>query len=123
MCHASLLNEPAEGIGRLIDPLKDAARDNARIRIICGDCCGNVLLFELPLLPRREIDANCAERATVLRPLPRHREGPALLGRTSPLGAHGHYLHSMGARGEHAGVVAQVAGGPAIVKAPLLSPV
>jgi hypothetical protein len=123
MCHASLLNEPAEGIGRLIDPLKDAARDNATIRVICGDCCGNVLLFELPLLARREIDANCAEPATVLRPLPRHREGPALSGGAAPLAARGDYLDCVGPRGEHAGLVAQVAGGPAIVKAPLLGPV
>lgn len=42
---SGLLNEPAKGIGSLIEPLKTAARDNAMVRIICGNC-GNVLLLD-----------------------------------------------------------------------------
>jgi hypothetical protein len=56
-------------------------------------------------------------------PASRDAEGPALLGRAAPLAARGHDLDGMAARGEHAGVVAQVAGGPSVVKAPLLGPV
>ena len=56
-------------------------------------------------------------------PASRDAEGPALLGAAAPLAARGDYLDGVGARGEHAWVVAEVAGCPAVVKAPLLSPV
>ena len=50
-------------------------------------------------------------------------EGPALLGRAAPLACRSYDFDGVGARGKHAGVVAQLASGPAIVKAPLLGPV
>jgi hypothetical protein len=42
---SGLLNEPAKAIGSLIEPLKTAAKDNAMVRVICGNC-GNVLLLD-----------------------------------------------------------------------------
>src|SRR5215208_2461249 len=56
-------------------------------------------------------------------PASRDGEGPALCGRASPLASLGDCLDGVGARREYARVVAQVAGGPSVVKAPLLGPV
>ena len=42
---SGFLNEPTKAIGSLIEPLRTAARDNAMVRIICGNC-GNVLLLD-----------------------------------------------------------------------------
>src|SRR5215203_5784645 len=55
-------------------------------------------------------------------PASRDGEGPALCGRASPLASLGDCLDGVGARREYARVVAQVAGGPSVVKAPLLGP-
>jgi hypothetical protein len=56
-------------------------------------------------------------------PPSRDGESPALLGGAAPLACRGHDLDCVGARGEHAGMIAEVAGGPSVVKAPLLSPI
>ncbi len=42
---SGFLNEPAKEMGRLIEPLKAAAKDNAMVRVICSNC-GNVLLLD-----------------------------------------------------------------------------
>jgi ribosomal protein S27AE len=42
---SGLLNEAGKGIGGLVEPLKAAARENAVVRVVCGNC-GNVLLLD-----------------------------------------------------------------------------
>jgi hypothetical protein len=64
-----------------------------------------------------------AGRAFLFLPPLRDGEGPALPGSAVSLACRSHYLDGVGARGEHAGVVAQVAGCPSVVEASLLSPV
>src|SRR5215210_9552905 len=56
-------------------------------------------------------------------PSSRDGESPALLGGAASLVGSGYDLDGVGARGEHAWVVAEVAGGPSVVKAPLLGTV